>query len=69
MNKQDLIQHLKDRIAYCQDEQGKYDIMHGQLQAKHGDAHSVWSEMSNWHKGRACAFGVAIELLDELEAM
>lgn len=68
MNKQDMILHLKDRIAYCQDEQGRYEQMHGELCARDGDLHSLWSEMADWHKGRVCAFNVAIELLEELEA-
>ena len=69
MNKSDLISQLKDRIVYCQDEQGKYEAMHGELNAKHEAMHSLWSEMADWHKGRACAFNVVLELLDEVETL
>lgn len=68
MNKQEMIQHLKNRIQYCQDEQGKYEAKHGEFNAEFGDNHSVWSELADWQKGRACAFNVVIELLEELEA-
>ena len=69
MTKQDLIHHLKHRITYCQEEQGKYESMHGELNAKDGTMHSLWSEMADWHKGRACAYNVALELVEELEAL
>ena len=64
MTKQDLIHHLKHRIAYSQEEQGRYEAMH----KDEGTMHSLWSEMADWHKGRVCAYGVALELLEELDA-
>ena len=67
MTKQELIQHLKDRIVYSQDEQGKYEAHHGEWNAKNGDMHSLWTEMADWHKGRICAFNVVLELLEDLE--
>ena len=69
MNKQDLIMNLKDRIAYSQDEQGRYEEMHGDLNAKSGDMHSLWSEMADWHKGRVCAYNAVIEMLDDTECL
>ena len=69
MNKQELISQIKDRIAYGQEEQGRYEAMHGELNAEFGDLHSTWSEMADWHKGRAGAYSVVLELLDELESL
>ena len=66
MTKQELIYHLKDRIAYTQGEQGVYEAKHAAWNAEHGDPHSIWSEMADWHKGRACAFNIALELIENM---
>lgn len=66
MTKQELIFHLKDRIAYTSGEQGEYEAKHGEWNAKYGDLHSIYSEMADWHKGRACAFAIALELVENM---
>ena len=67
MNKQEMIKHLRDRIAYSRSEQGEYEAKHGEWNAKHGDLHSIYSEMADWHKGRVCAFSLALELITNRE--
>ena len=61
MTKQELINHLKHRISYTTEEQFRYENMHQET----GKSASIWSEMAEWHKGRACAYNVALELIED----
>ena len=69
MNKSDMIAELKDRIAYCEDQKGYYEKLHGEEVAKgESNDHTIWSEMCDWHKGKGIAFNIALSMARELEA-
>ena len=67
MNKSDMMDQLKDRIVYCEDQFGYYEKLHGEEVANgESNDHSVWSEMRDWYKGKINAYSVALEMAKEL---
>jgi len=66
MNKQELIQNLKDRIVYNEDQRAYYEGLHAEEVAK-GDTISIWSELVDWYKGKIVAFETAIEMAEMLD--
>ena len=66
MNKQQMVEELKERIAYNEDQHACYERLHAEEVSK-GDTITVWSEMRDWHKGKIIAFNIALEMAEELE--
>ena len=62
MNKQEMIDQLKARIAYNEEQRAYYE----KLRDENPDEHSIWSEMVDWFKGKIVAFNIAIEMAEEL---
>lgn len=67
MNKEQMIDNLKSRIAYNEDQREYYEGLHAEDVAK-GDTITVWSELVDWYKGKIVAFEIALELAEELES-
>ena len=67
MDKQEMIQNLKDRIVYNEDQRSYYEGLHAEEVSK-GDTITVWSEMVDWYRGKIVAFNIALEMAEELEA-
>lgn len=68
MNKKQLIQNLKDRIAHNEECVAHHEKKHGEYVAKNpGVICSIDSEMADWHKGKIVAFSLAIKMVKELE--
>ena len=66
MNKKQLIQNLKDRIAHNEQEMGRHERKHGEYVASRpGVISSIDSEMADWHKGKIAAYNQVIEMLEE----
>ena len=68
MNKKQLIQNLKDRIAHNEECVAHHEKRHGEYVAKRpGVISSMDSEMADWHKGKIAAFALAMKMVKELE--
>ena len=63
MKKSEMINQLKDRIVYCEDQLGYYKKLHGEAVS---NDHTVWSEMRDWYKGKINAYNVALDMAKEL---
>ena len=67
MKKSDMINQLKDRIVYCEDQFGYYEKLHGEEVANgESNDHTIWSEMRDWFKGKVDAYTVALDMAKEL---
>lgn len=64
MNKQEMINQLKDRIAYNVDQRAYYEKLRDEDDAC---MHNIWQEMVDWYKGKIAAFNIAIEMAEELQ--
>ena len=62
MNLDNMIENLKERIAYNEEQVAHYEAEHGKHVAKHGGYCSIWSELADWHKGKVIAFGLALDM-------
>ena len=67
MNKQEMIQQLKARVLYNEEQRAYYEGLHAEEVSK-GDTITIWSEMVDWYKGKIVAFNIALEMAEELEA-
>ena len=67
MNKQEMIQQLKARVLYNEEQRDYYEGLHAEEVSK-GDTITIWSEMVDWYKGKIVAFNIALEMAEELEA-
>lgn len=66
MNKEQLIQDLKHRIARNEKRFAVHEKRHGEYVAKNPEViYSYDSEMANWHKGKINAYNQVIEMLEE----
>ena len=66
MKKQEMINQLRDRIAYNEDQQGYYEKKHADEFVVKGQVHSIWSEMADWYKGKIVGLRQAIEMIEEV---
>ena len=67
MKKSEMINQLKDRIVYCEEQFGYYEKLHGEEVAKgESNDHTIWSEMLYWYKGKLDAYNVALDIAKEL---
>ena len=66
MDKQEMIQTLKARITYNEEQREYYEGLHAEEVAK-GDTITIWSEMVDWYKGKIVAFNIALEMAEDLQ--
>ena len=61
-----MIQTLKARITYNEEQREYYEGLHAEEVAK-GDTITIWSEMVDWYKGKIVAFNIALEMAEDLQ--
>ena len=68
MKKSDMIDQLKTRIAYCEDQHRFYEKLHREevVKGESGD-YTVWSEI-HWYKGKINAYNVALDMAKGVRA-
>jgi len=69
MKKSEMIDELKTRLTYCEDQMAHYEKLHGEEVANGESATcTIWTEMKEWYKGKINAYNVALEMAQELES-
>ena len=64
MDKQIMIDNLKARVLYNEEQLEHYEGLHAEEVAK-GDTITIWSEMVDWYKGKIVAFETVLEMLED----
>ena len=69
MDTMNIIRNLKDRIAYNESQVAHYEAEHGKWVATHGEEHSIWSELKDWHLGKVQGLQTAIDVIVDAQAV